>query len=322
MLDRISRDDRGSDELLCFGHHVLAKKDMIITRICGGLGNQMFQYAMGRHLACIHNTDLKLDLSWYDDCSGRTYDLEAFTIKAERASKTETNRIKSVMQKKNDRLIDRLSSILLRAKDLCYIKENYFHYDPGILKSPDNSYLDGYWQSEKYFQAIADTIRNDFSLRAPLSNGNQRTLEHILKANAVSIHVRRGDYASNPGTNLVHGTCSPKYYSTAAELIASRLDSPEFFIFSDDIAWTRDNLKIHYPHTYVAGTVSDQAAQEIVLMSNCKHHIIANSTFSWWGAWLNTSINKTIIAPHQWFTTQNQSQRMMQDLLPASWITL
>lgn len=269
----------------------------------------MFQYAAGRAVAFRNKTDLLLDTSWYKNIKGNTerkYSLGAFNIVERFASKKEIAAFRGAF-------------FPLRAKlDLFkkeYIREKQFHFDPAITALSGDAYLDGYWQSEKYFKDAEVIIRKDFSLKAPLSRNAQEIADAIKKEGAVSVHVRRGDYVANASTHHVHGACSPEYYREAQKIIGRSVSTPHFFVFSDDVEWVRDAVQFDGPALFVSGRgVSDH--EELFLMSLCQHHIIANSSFSWWGAWLNSAKDKIVIAPQKWF---NNFDADTSDLIPASW---
>ena len=205
---------------------------------------------------------------------------------------------------------------MLRGCDL--IVEPYLDYWAGINQVSPNAYLMGYWQSEKYFQFIEAIIRADFVFKQAMSNSNQLIANQIEQSNAVSLHVRRGDYANNPLTAATHGLCSMDYYMQAIQHIGECVYEPNFFIFSDDIVWVKENLKINFPCFYVDGNYGEESYNDMRLMSLCKHHIIANSSFSWWGAWLNQYAGKIVIAPNKWFAHDTD----VKDLLPESWVKL
>ncbi len=284
---------------------------MIIIKLKGGLGNQLFQYSLGRHLAQRQQTDLKLDIRGYEGVPNRQYDLGHFNIVASMATLVDIQGVQLTLS-------HRLKNIIRPYYRRTSVGEQSFNFDPNILAAGPDAYLDGYWQSEHYFSDIADTIRHDLTLKTAPSSDNAEILKNITTTTAVSLHVRRGDYVSSQATNQFHGTCSLEYYQQAIRYIAQKVQQPHFYIFSDDPAWTQQHLKITYPTTYV--THNGTAAQEdLRLMSQCQHHIIANSTFSWWGAWLNPSVTKLVIAPKKWF---NDDKINTQDLLPASWIKL
>ena len=199
-----------------------------------------------------------------------------------------------------------------------FIVEPHFHYWPGIKKVPRDCYLFGYWQSEKYFQTHASVIRADFTFNVPLAKRNAELAEQIGQVNAVSLHVRRGDYANNPKTNATHSLCSLDYYRAAIQYVVNRVEQPYFFIFSDDMAWVKDNLKMCMPCQHIDHNQGAESYNDMHLMSLCRHHIIANSSFSWWGAWLNPHPDKIIVAPTRWFANENN----VKDLFPQGWVSL
>jgi hypothetical protein len=201
-----------------------------------------------------------------------------------------------------------------------FVIEPHFNYWKGINDAPLDSYLMGYWQSEKYFINADETIRKDFNFKLPMGANNVNLMKEINEVNAISLHVRRGDYANNVQTTATHGLCSIEYYHAAILHMANQIDAPNFFIFSDDIAWVKENLKIDFPHTFVNHNFGLESYNDMRLMSLCKHNIIANSTFSWWGAWLNSNKKKIVIAPKRWFA--NETIINTQDLIPYDWVRL
>lgn len=292
---------------------------MVIVNLIGGLGNQMFQYASGRAIALLHDTALKLDISGFTNYGlHQGFELERiFTCPVEIASEADISRVlgwqsSSVIR----RLALKPNMTILRRREL--VIEPHFQYWHGIKNVLKDCYLTGYWQSEKYFLEVAGQIRKDFSFKLALENCNVELLEQINKVNAVSLHVRRGDYANNPNTTATHGLCSIAYYQAAIRYVAERVNRPVFFIFSDDIEWVKSNLKIDFPCHYVEHNHGAESYNDMRLMSSCQHHIIANSSFSWWGAWLNPNMHKIVIAPEHWFANQNN----VQDLLPEGWVRL
>ena len=289
---------------------------MIITRLFGGLGNQMFQYAAGRRLACILGVELKLDVSWIEKFKSREYFLGNFNIKENFASASEiavmapTGRLGHALAKKWPKKWPK------------YIQEKHFHFDPDILNLPDGVYLKGYWQSEKYFLDISEIIHREFTVKIPPSDKNKELSETIASKNSVSIHIRRGDYIATQKTTQCHGACDLGYYFRCIDYLKQLVNNAHFFIFSDDIEWAQTNLKKLHPVTFVDFNRPDKAYEDLRLMSQCKHHIIANSTFSWWGAWLNPGKDKIILAPKQWFAKKMQDSMKMEDLFPSAWIRL
>jgi len=199
-----------------------------------------------------------------------------------------------------------------------FIVEPHFHYWPDIKHVPVDCYLAGYWQSEKYFSEAAGLIRADFTFKQHLENRNATLAEQIGRVNAVSLHIRRGDYVKDPKTAATHGVCSPDYYREAIQYIAAHIEQPHFFIFSDDPDWVRENFRIDIPCSYVDHNCGAESYNDMRLMSLCRHHIIANSSFSWWGAWLNPDPDKLVIAPRKWFANAKD----VSDLFPEGWVTL
>lgn len=287
---------------------------MVITELNGGLGNQMFQYAIGRSLALKLNTNLQLDVTSFENYKLRRYELDVFNIVAGKADPNNFSFIKD-----NCRLY-KLRQLWqkLRGKPVGY-RERSFSFSKEVLNLTGNIYLQGYWQSEKYFNSITDIIRNDFSLKNSLQKNNQEWADKIKNTvNPVSVHVRHGDYVANPITNEVHGTCSLEYYNKCVEYILRNISRTiSVFVFSDDISWTKKNFHWNVPVFFIDGNGEQFAYEEMRLMSLCKYHIIANSSFSWWGAWLDEKPEKRVLAPKKWF---NNGPRDMQDLLPEEWL--
>jgi hypothetical protein len=291
---------------------------MIITKLYGGLGNQMFQYAAGRRLAAVHDTQLKMDRSWFNADQGpnppaiREYELECFVLAQNFTSTKDLARIDLPGRSLQGKLYRKVAGPIKLFRE-----SETAEFYPEVLKAPNDSCLDGYWQTEKYFADKAELIRTDFNFKAKASGKNLELARQISSVNSVSLHVRRGDYASNPQTKAFHGLTSLQYYQTTVEKISKQVDSPHFFVFSDDPDWTKKNIKIAAPTTYIGH--NKKGFEDLRLMSLCKHHIIANSSFSWWGAWLNPSPDKIVYAPRVWFAN---SKIDIKDRLPSSWIKI
>jgi hypothetical protein len=293
---------------------------MIVTRIYGGLANQMFQYAAGRRLALHHNTQLKLDISTYHSPI-KPYKLWPFELELCNIQATTTKLPLLGGLSGQSPLESRVgqAGAKLRGSKLKLLAEKHYHFDSSVLKAPDNTLLDGYWQSAKYFEDVADQIRQDLSFKAEPDDINRKFSQQITGVTAVSLHVRRGDYVSDASANQFHGTSPLVYYNAAVDHIASKIKDPHFFVFSDDPAWCKENLKTDYPTTYIEHNTGAKSFEDMRLMSQCQHHIIANSSFSWWGAWLNPSKDKIVIAPKKWF---NDKDVDTSDLIPAEWTRL
>jgi len=297
---------------------------MIIVSLIGGLGNQMFQYALGRRLALKNKVDLKFDICELrkDPIIGtpRKYNLHCFNILEKFATPQEIQKYKG----DNPGLLLKLIRIILggttanRNKSFIVEKEN-FVFDKDVLQVDKNAYLQGYWQNEKYFRNIRDVLLEEFTVKHPPDKKNQDVLNQTNSTNSVSIHVRRGDYVKDKRTNKHHGTCSLGYYKKAIEIIAKKIKNPYFFAFSDDIAWVKKNLQMKYPVYCVDNNNDEHNYEDLRLMSACKHNIIANSSFSWWGAWLNKNPNKIVIAPKKWL---NNSDIDTSDVTPKEWLRM
>jgi hypothetical protein len=288
---------------------------MVIAHLIGGLGNQMFQYAAARALAAKRNTSLLLDISSFDSYTlHQGFELNRiFSGDFNIAQKADMHKMlgwQSLNSVKS--YLHRPALSWLRNKALAI--EPSFEYWQGFKRLSADTYLSGYWQSERYFISAEDIIREDFRFSTPLSAENVELADMIRNSESISLHVRRGDYINNSA----YASCSLNYYKSAIEYLTKQLESPTFFIFSDDINWVKENLKLAHPHVYIDNNQGDQSYNDMRLMSLCKHNIIANSSFSWWGAWLNANDTKTVIAPKKWFNTDMNSK----DLIPASWVRL
>ena len=201
------------------------------------------------------------------------------------------------------------------------IKEKNFRFNPNVLHVRQNCILDGFWQCEKYFINIKEILFEEFTFQKTISDIDlQKIQTEIQTTNSVSIHFRRGDYLSNNNANKSHGVCSMEYYQKAVQFIAEKVNDPVFFVFSDDIEWVKDNFKCEFPVHYIEKS-DENIHSDFQLMSLCKHNIVANSSYSWWAAWLNRNEAKLVIAPKRWFADEkNQSQA--EDLIPQSWIKI
>lgn len=295
---------------------------MIVTKLIGGLGNQMFQYAAGRRAAYVNKTELKLDTSWFKNPEGATkrdYLLNVLNIREAFATKEEVNKLKGENQ---GLLVLCYKEILKFAKPYykqSYVIQRFFHFDKNILKVNDNTYLQGHWVSESFFKDINNIIKREFTFKDKPDSANQKMINRIKSYDSVSVHIRRGDYVIDAKTNKRHGICDLGYYIKAVDLIAKRVKKPYFFIFSDDTNWTKHNLRLEFPCVYVDHNIGKKDYEDMRLMGLCKHNIIANSSFSWWGAWLNQNPNKIVIAPKKWFRDKSINTK---DLIPQSWIKI
>lgn len=291
---------------------------MIFVQLTGGLGNQMFQYAMGRSLALQKKTSLRLDLCRIANGTKRKYGLGVFSIKAEFPPP-----IVGVLLKLADLPFCGRAALFgmrhaLRG-EVQYVQDREAGFDNSVGHLSGNLIVRGYWQSEKYFHEHETVIRTDFQFRAPPSFENANLLKRIEDVTAVAVHVRRGDYISNPQSNFVHGTCSLEYYTAAANIMRARLGDPKFFVFSDDPDWAEQHLRLEGPTEIVRINQGGADSEDIRLMAACEHFIIANSSFSWWAAWLGVHPEKVVVAPKRWFANHHMNTC---DLLPETWIRM
>lgn len=296
------------------------ERHVVVVKLRGGLGNQMFQYALGRALTLKHQTRLKLDVSAYGvpnsvPGSPRRYELDSFGLDASFATVLDigpTPRAGSHWRFQAARTVKAMRGIIV-------IKERGYPFQPQILESPDNSYLVGYWQSEKYFKTVESVIRKDFSFRTPLRGRNEELATAIESSDAVSVHVRRGDYVSDPWASKTLGVLPMSYYVDALQEIARGTSHPHAFVFSDDPEWCRRNVAFRYETTYVDANPPDKGVEDMRLMALCRHHIIANSSFSWWGAWLSRYPDKRVFAPNRWTLDPVPDT---SDVVPSEWVKL
>ena len=290
---------------------------MIILKISDGLGNQLFQYANGKSLVKHKKQSLLCDLSWYneihDNFTKRSFKLNKFNVVLNEANHNLLDKIK------RSKLPIVIRSFYWRTQNrLPYykkhiVKEQSFTYDPNILKCKNDVYLEGFWQSEKYFNKIRPILLKEIQLKEDITEN--RYYKQIKQTeNPISIHVRRGDYTK---TDSEHLTLSLEYYVKGINYINNRKKNISFYIFSDDIEW----VKKQSIFTKIEATFIENQKEEVdlMLMSKCKHNIIANSSFSWWGAWLNQNNDKIVIAPSRWFKNEKID---ILDLIPENWIKI
>jgi len=292
---------------------------MIVVKLIGGLGNQMFQYALGRHLALKHRTELKLDATFLldrtprDNFVYREYDLTVFGIENVLATKEDLDRFPHI---KNPFLYRHLLSHF-PYWNRHVLREKEFRFDPRILQTPDDSYLEGYWQNELYFKDIEGIIRRDFTVK---EQADRELSDSIAGSNAVCVNVRRGDYVTNPSSRKMHGFVGEEYYQKAIQFISGRVADPAFFVFSDDIEWCREHLPLPPGSTFVTHNYAGKKfGAYLKLMTLCRHFIIPNSSFAWWAAWLCENQEKIVIAPTRWFQDPILNEQMT-GIIPAHWM--
>jgi hypothetical protein len=301
---------------------------MVTVMLRGGLGNQMFEYALGVALAQANKTALKLDTVWLHDrlpkkkntCFAH-FNLDIFTLND---SPCLTNLSQAAQRVPvpglwlGINLMTTGTRILAGAKKL--IRERTDRFDSRILEERGDLFLIGYWQSEKYFADVAEEVRKAFRFKHPLEGEAKEISRQIRSTNSVSLHIRRGEYVALE--NIV-GKTDLAYYERAASYMNERsktmgIEVPTFFVFSDDIEWCKEKLKLPFPKVYLdQASAGPKDSHHLQLMSLCRHNIIANSTFSWWGAWLNANPAKIVVAPKRWYPNNTK-----EDLVPERWIRM
>jgi hypothetical protein len=290
----------------------------------------MFQYAAAKALACRHNVEVALDQSAFETYALRSFLLDRLQVPeaaavASKRSTAESFRVKSVASARRlHRVSVRLGWIKANESAETY-SEPHFHFDPAFFELGSHVSLHGYFQSERYFDEIADPLRDLFQPRDPLGSAARSIVDRIAGVEAsVSVHIRRGDYVKNAETARVHGSLDAGYYRRALGILQDAL-GPELtiFVFSDDAAAAEAVLDFIPAANlvHVRGD-PDRPWEDMALMARCHHHVIANSSFSWWGAWLNPSPDKIVIAPRAWFTPGELRLRNTCDLCPSGWILL
>lgn len=273
---------------------------MIIVQLIGGLGNQMFQYAAAKAFSLEKKQQLVVDTT-----ALVTYKLHQFGLNNFVAQLNHYNFIaKSVV--KLHKLFGRFA----------VYKEKQFDYNRDFFtQNAATLYLEGYFQSELYFKKYEKEIRTDFEIASPLKDKTLQLLDKMKLENAVSIHIRRADYLQH----AIHNTDKSEYYKSAMNYIELKISNPVYYLFSDDMSWVKDNFKTDFETHFVDFNDVLTNYEDLKLMSSCKHHIIANSSFSWWSAWLNPNPNKIVIAPQKWFNDETVNY---SDVVPESWIKL
>jgi Glycosyl transferase family 11 len=290
---------------------------MIVMKIHGGLGNQMFQYALGRHLALRLKTVLKLDVSFYQKESKRhttrNFQLDVFKTDVTFATEKDLKQILGMsFLREPNRLLNRFGINILSH----YYSEKTHNFNSEVLNLKDNAYLEGYWQTPQYFDEIEDIIRTDFVFKETVNASNASLAHQIEPTESVAIHIRRGDYLNNPRHNVFDISYIEKGIAFMQDSLGDKI---RLFIFSDDLPWCRENLNMLYPNIPRSYCDGGNGKEDFQLMSMCKHFIIANSSFSWWAAYLSTNSDKIVIAPKKWF---NDERINSSDLIPQNWIQI
>jgi hypothetical protein len=295
---------------------------MIIVRLIGGMGNQMFQYALGRALSLENSTELFLDIQRLIDHKKslvnkkfvyRNFDLDMFFINAKIAKRKDIPLTRRVFG--NATMKDVLYILSQKIFKNRY-KEKHFHFDPEILNAKGDVYLDGYWQSYKYFDKYADVIRKDFQVIVPLSEEIKNLGKEISSTKSLCVHIRRGDFVGN----AFHNVLTENYHEDAFKIISENNIIEKIYVFSDDIEWCKENIQFPIETMYVDRLFAgERGVGHFWLMTQCNHFIIPNSTFSWWAAWLSERAGKQVVAPKKWLANDYFNYK---DMYPSDWVSI
>lgn len=291
---------------------------MLVSRIWGGLGNQLFQYAYAYALAKENDLDLKLDTSFFKNLNERSYKLNKFNL--DYATITENKGLPSMIKIVRSPLVNKVIRIVpkfdfIKTNNWTYLKETRFKYNENLRVTINkNMYIDGYWQCEKYFEKYKEDLIRQITPKYENTEEFNLVKDEILSVNSVSVHIRRGDYANKKkGIYIPHlYLLDIKYYNNAIKRMNEMKKNCVYYIFSDDINWVKANLGNDDNFRFISLKGDTADIDEMRLMSNCKNNIVANSTFSWWGAWLNCNQEKIVISPNRYYGNKN--------IIPNNWI--
>ncbi len=291
---------------------------MVIVKIAGGLGNQLFQFALGFALEQNLGLKVKYDIQDYKKPGIRKFELSQFIQDIDLANEYEIQHCYNFLEKIKF-YIARYLRFPGGLKRLKYYLEDLNQFDDQVFQIRDGVYVSGYWQNERYFFSLREKLLEKIQLTDCCSASSKKYLEQIRSTNSVAIHVRRGDYISDSKNQAIYGTCDLAYYQMAIEYITSKYADLTFYIFSDDLAWVKTHMKRFKNIVFVENNSSNSTHDDFILMSQCSHQIIANSTFSWWAAWLNPNPNKMVIAPRKWFIKE---YGFGKEIVPADWVKI
>jgi hypothetical protein len=291
---------------------------MIILKLKGGLGNQLFQYSYALNLSFLNNTDIQIDTfsGFENDYYNREYVLYKFKIPQNFINNSNLKGSNWFLEKMN-----RLLDLLFRTyKNRKFLNEEGFHFNKKLLdiNITKKIYVEGYFQSFRYFENISNKLKELYKLKKKYKTKDFFRLEKkINDSNSISVHIRDYSIYKSSKDNLIYKSCSIEYYKRSIELLKNKINNPVFFIFTDNIDYAKSVFPFKDLNSINVSKLSD--CEELTLMSSCNHNIISNSTFSWWGAWLNLNFNKIVIGPEEWFIDKKKT---INDLYPESWIRI
>ena len=292
----------------------------------GGLGNQMFQYAVGLQLATLHKTILKLDLTFLldrtprENFTYRNFDLEVFNLRTEIATLAEVRRFRRLAEPASRTFLERVADKFTKRK---YYLETHPAFEPRVLDLPDETYLEGYFQDERYFNDIKADVRKRFTLQpdeTTLPSETRKIADEIRASQSVCLHVRRGDYVAYPANVRIFGICGTDYYERGTTELRQRTGAGRVFVFTDDVDWCRNNFKKSDGYTVVENAhAGSHASIHFWLMTLCRNFLIGNSSFAWWAAWLSGGKEKIVCRPDPWFVDPKYSEAVV---CPDSWVKI
>ena len=289
---------------------------MIIIKVFQGLGNQLFQYALARSLSVRHGVEVKLDLSWYHEHSShRAFGLDRFHTVYMEANENECYNVRhGIFANRIRNFFFRRSIVALPYFKQPYFKEDLSKFDPNILEIDSRTYVEGYFSSEVFFKEIRSLLKEELTLKKDPDATSVQWIKQMQQEESVCLSIRRGDFVNNP----LHDVCDLEYFEEGVARFREILKAPVFYIFSDDNDWVKANLKIKEKHHFITHNFPDYY-EDFRLMQACKHHLIPNSTFSWWAAWLSDHPEKKVIAPRTWLNTEHIDYSYF---LPEEWIKI
>jgi hypothetical protein len=300
---------------------------MIVVKLFGGLGNQLFQYAFGKKLALKTNQKLYLEIEsgFKNDPYQRVYNLAPFNFEENLFQNDQISKDFDHLNTDKKHWKGKIINIFISIYRYNWqkINEKNLSFDDSIKISKKHVYINGFWQSEEYFKNVKVDILKAFQLKTPLKNENALISKKMSEACSVSVHIRRSHGIEMIGKNhhKIHGGLDLRYYEKALDIISKKDSNLRLFVFSDDIEWAKENFKSKFPIEFMSQNDDAHNYLDLILMSHCKHQIIANSTFSWWGAWLNQDPEKIVIAPKMWFINQEMNAQT-KDLIPRDWLRI
>jgi hypothetical protein len=295
---------------------------MIIAAFKGYVGNQLFQYAAARKIAIDNNTELKLDINnWHwQRPYGREHEnswcLQFFNVQHNLATQKEAEKFR-----KKD-LFYYFERIFMPRNKRRYVWEKNWEFDEALVGlKRKNVYIYGQFQSPEYFMNIEDILRKELTFKEPQGENYDKMMEKIKNTSSVSVHIRRNDFILDKKLANIYYQLPLEYYKKAFQIIGEKVKNPTVFVFSDDIEWVKNNLPIPFPVEYVSDK-GFRDYQEVILMGACKHNVTANSTFSWWGAWLGTNKDKVVVTSKTWYNDTVKNERYVTHLIPEDWIKI